>query len=133
MRLKLSLVVFVAALLAVPTAALAKKPSKPPKPATYVFHGTLSAYAPATGLTPGSVTILISQSNKAGRAFVGQPVTFTLAATTKVDPAGAAIADGDFGMIQVKGPGGITDPLVLGAVAPKLVEDETLLGETETD
>jgi hypothetical protein len=75
--------------------------------------------------------MVVSQANKAGRAFVGQTVVFMVAATTKVQPVGAAIADGDLGMIQVKGPSGLTDPLVLGAIAPKHVEDETLSGGVE--
>ena len=134
MRMKLSLVLAALAVLAVPMGALAKKPPKPPKPPkadTYVFHGTLSAYTAAVGATPGSITILVSQANKAGRVFVGQTVTFTVAATTKVQPLAAPIADGDLGMIQVKGPGGMTDPLVLGAVAPKQIEDETLSEDVE--
>jgi hypothetical protein len=130
MRMKLSLLLAALAVLAVPMGAPAKKPPKPPKNDTYVFHGALSAYTAAAGVTPGSITIVVSQANKAGRVFVGQPVTFTVAATTKVQPVGAAIADGDLGMIQVKGPGGMTDPLVLGAVAPKLVVDETLAETT---
>jgi hypothetical protein len=131
MRIKVFLALAAVAAFAVPTGALAvghgKKP-KPTKQTTYVFHGTLSAYTAAAGATSGSVTIVVSGSNKAGRPFVGQPVTFAVPSTTKVDPAGAAITNGDLGMIQVKGPAGMTDPLVLGAVAPKLVEDETLAG-----
>jgi hypothetical protein len=129
--MKLFLLLAAVVVLAAPAAAPAKKPPKPPKPPkteTYVLHGTLSAYT-AAGAAAGSITILVAKANKAGRAFVGQSVTFIVPATTKVEPAATASADGDLGMIQVKGPSGMTDPLVLGAVAPKQIEDETLLGD----
>jgi hypothetical protein len=128
MRTKVLLLALAVAALAVPAGAFAAKGGNGhgPKQATYQLHGTLSAYTAAAGVTPGSITIVVSKSNKAGRAFVGQTVTFTVASTTKVKPGGALIADGDLGSIQVKGAPGMTDPLVLGAVAPKLVVDETL-------
>src|SRR5258707_1260960 len=121
MRTKVLLLALAVAALAVPAGALADKgKGHGPKQATYELHGTLSAYTAAVGVTPGSITMLVSKANKAGRPFVGLTVTFTVASTTKVQPGGALIADGDLGAIQVKGLSGMTDPLVLGAVAPKL-------------
>jgi hypothetical protein len=120
LRTKIFLVVLAAAALALPTGSLAAK-----KKATYELHGTLSAYTAPVGTTPGSITILVSKANKAGRPFVGQTLVFVLDATTKVRPFGALIADGDLGAVQVKGAPNL-DATGLQAVAPKLVVDETI-------
>jgi hypothetical protein len=122
MRTKVFVVVLALAVLAVPVGALAAKGKKKD---TYQLKGTLSAYTAATDTTLGSITILVSKANKAGRPFVGQTLTFALDATTQIEPAAAAIVDGDQGFVQVKGAPGL-DATGLQAVVPKKVEDETL-------
>ena len=125
MRTKVLLILLAAAVLAVPAGAVASKSGHGPTKATYELHGTLSAYTAAVGATPGSITILVSKANKAGRPFVGLPLTFPVASTTKVKPTGALIVDGDLGAVQVKGARGL-DATGLQLLAPKLVVDQTL-------
>jgi len=94
---------------------------------TYELRGTLSAYAPAVGATNGSITILVSAANSAGQPFVGQTLTFAVSSATELEPAAAAIADGDRGKVRVKGAPGL-DATGLQALVAKEVEDETLDG-----
>lgn len=133
MRTKIILAVLAAAALAAPAGSLAAKGGNGKggkKKATYEMHGTLSAYTAPVGTTPGSITILVSKTNKAGRPFVGQTLVFVLDATTKIQPAGALIADGDLGAVQVKGAPNL-DATGLQAVVPKQVVDETLADAEE--
>ena len=110
MRTNVLLTLLAAAVLAVPAGALASRDGHGPKKATYELHGTLSAYTAAVGATPGSITILVSKANKAGRPFVGLALTFPVSSTTKVQPTGAVIANGDRGSVQVKGARGLSTP-----------------------
>jgi hypothetical protein len=116
--MKVVLAGLVAAALAVSPAFAAKKKD------TYELKGALSVYTAATDTTPGSVTILVSKANHAGEAFVGQTLTFSLSATTRVKLKGGAIADGDSGDVQVKGAPGL-DAAGLQALTPKQVVDKT--------
>jgi hypothetical protein len=130
MRTKIFLLALAVAALAVPAGALASQAGhgpKKPKKATYELHGTLSAYTAATDITPGSITITVSKANKAGRPFVGLPLTFVLDATTQVQPNGPAtvITDLDAGSVQVKGPANL-DAAGLQLLVPKQVVDEVV-------
>jgi hypothetical protein len=119
LRTKIFLLVLAAAALALPAGSLAAK-----KKSTYELKGTFSAYTAPVGLAPGSITILVRKTNKAGHAFVGQTLVFALDASTKVGPAGVVILDGDRGSVQVKGAPGL-DAIGLQAVVPRKVQDET--------
>ena len=132
MRTKVFLTLLAAAALALPAGALADKGGHGggQKQATYEFHGTLSAYTAAVGATPGSITILVSKANKAGRPFVGLTLTFPVSLTTKVEPTGAVIVNGDLGSVQVKGARGL-DAAGLQALAARQIEDETLGGDDD--
>jgi hypothetical protein len=96
-----------------------------PKPTTYELKGTLSAYTAAVGATNGSITILVTKANDAGKPFVGMTLTFPVSSTTTIDPTGGVIADGDRGEVQVKGTAGL-DATGLQALTPKEIEDDTL-------
>jgi hypothetical protein len=128
MRTKIFLLALAVAALAVPAGALAGHgPGGHGKKSTYELHGTLSAYTAATDITPGSITITVSKANKAGRPFVGLPLTFVLDATTQVQPNGPAtvITDLDAGSVQVKGPANL-DAAGLQLLVPKQVVDEVV-------
>jgi hypothetical protein len=129
MRKKIMLTFLAAAMLALPAGALADKGGggNGKSQATYQLKGTLSAYTAAVGTTPGSITILVSKGNNAGRPFVGQTLTFATNAATKVSPRGAAIANGDQGSVQLKGAAGLT-AAGLQALVPRHVQDETAGG-----
>jgi len=116
--MKVVLAGLVAAALAVSPALAAKKKD------TYELKGPLSAYTAATDTTPGSVTIVVSKANHAGAGFVGQTLTFTLSATTRVKLKGGAIVDGDKGDVQAKGAPDL-DATGLVALTPKQVVDKT--------
>jgi outer membrane receptor for ferrienterochelin and colicin len=118
MNKRVVLAVLAAAAVAVSPAFAAKKKD------TYELKGTLSAYTAAVDTTPGSVTILVTKSNKAGRPFVGQTLTFAVDATTRVKVKGGAIVDGDHGDVQVKGAPGL-DATGLQLLTPKQVVEKT--------
>ena len=118
METKVALSVIVAAAMVVSPAFAAKKKD------TYELKGTLSAYTAAAGTTPGSVTILVTKANQAGRAFVGQTLIFALDASTRVKTKGGGIVDGDQGDVQVKGAPGL-DVMGLEALTPKQVVEKT--------
>src|SRR4051794_30434726 len=101
---KVLLLFIAAAAMAVPAAALADHGhgGGGPRQATYELEGTLSAYTAASGPTNGSVTILVTKGNGAGRSFVGQTLTFPVSSATHVQARGGTIADGSRGKLQVK-------------------------------
>jgi len=122
------LVVLVAALL-VPSLALAKgKPADPgsqskaaPK-VMYVLRGTLTAYAPASGATNGSVTITVKSSNRHGASLKNLSLTFAVSSATKV--VGTFTAN-DNGIVKVRGAkAGLGDPSAFGAIVAKQVIDQ---------
>ena len=130
MRTKVLLTLLAAAALALPAGALADKGGHGgggPKQATYEFHGTLSGYLAAVGAAPGSITILISKANRAGRPFVGQTLTFPVSSLTKVEPTGGVIVNGDQGSLQLRGAAAL-GALGLQALTPRKIQDETLGG-----
>jgi hypothetical protein len=116
--LKKSALIFLAvALMATPAFAAKKKD-------TYNLKGALSAYTAAVDeSTPGSVTILVSKANKAGRPFVGQTLTFVVPFGTKVKTDADGILDGDVGNLLVQGAPGL-DATGLQALTPKLVVEQ---------
>ena len=108
---------FVLLALLIPGAALAKG-----KPTTgthtnhgkanvqYILHGRLSAYSAyvASPSTNGSITIMVSRSNRHGRVLKGTTLTFTgmVTSSTKVELANGVtvITDGDNGIVKVRAP-----------------------------
>jgi hypothetical protein len=110
---------FVLAALMIPGVALAKGPN--PKAGTHPNHGkakvmyvlkgmiyAYSAYDSSTS-TPGSITIDVNHSNRHGKLLVGQTITISLGANTKINlengvTAIAASQPGDLGMVKVRGP-----------------------------
>jgi len=113
------MIVVVVLALVVPSLALAAgKPTNPgqsqdqhgkaaPK-VMYVLKGTLSAYTAANGSTDGAITIKITRANRHGmnlKVLKGDTLTFAVSSSTKIVlHNGAAIADGDSGIVKVRGP-----------------------------
>lgn len=107
------LIILVAVALAIPTsAALGKgKPSSPGKSApkvVYILKGTLSGYTAynSSTSTNGNITILVTRSNRHGKALKRQTLTFTgeVTVSTKVGlhDGATTIADGERGVVKVK-------------------------------
>jgi hypothetical protein len=95
----------------------------------YVLKGTITAYTAASGSTNGSVSLLVEDANHHGAPLEGQTLTFAVASSTKVVlHDGAAVASGDRGLVQVRGPKRIaaTDNLatVLQALTARRVVDQ---------
>jgi len=108
---------FVIAALMIPSVALAK--GKPPTAGThtnhgkakvmYVLKGVIYGYTAfdSTTNTPGSITIVVNHSNRHGKLLVGQTITISTGANTKVllqngVTSIAATAPGDVGMVKVR-------------------------------
>ena len=104
--------------LAVPSLALAAKPTDPGKSqqphgkaapkVLYILKGTLSGYTAATATTPGQIWILVKHANRHGAALksLTTPLLFTLTASSKVTigQGRTAIGDGDQGIVKVRAP-----------------------------
>lgn len=108
---------FVLAALMIPSVALAKGPS--PKAGTHTNHGkakvmyvlkgmiyAYTAYDSSTN-TPGSITIDVNHSNRHGKLLVGQTITISLGANTKIELENgvtsiAAAQPGDLGKVKVR-------------------------------
>jgi len=106
------------AVAAVPAVAFAAKPSHPTTPAStnanshsttakvqFVLHGTLSAYTPANGATPGTITLTVKSANRDSTALKTMgSLTFVVPSSTKVVlHEGAAIApSGDNGIVKLR-------------------------------
>jgi hypothetical protein len=77
--------------LALPSIALAAKPTKAPTghngtaagTVRYVLRGTLWSYTPASATADGSITIHVTGSNHHGALLRGMDLTFAVAAKTK--------------------------------------------------
>lgn len=127
MRTRILIAVAAMGLLAAPAAALAshgKSKSRGKSHVTYELRGTLSAFTAAIGTTPGAITVHVTGGNRAGRAFVGDTLTFQLTRATRVETNdNGAIANGDRGEIQVKGPPGLGVAGIQKRI-PRQVEDE---------
>ncbi|HJQ49937.1 MAG TPA: hypothetical protein VJ838_05445 [Gaiellaceae bacterium] len=110
---------FAIAALMIPGVALAKGPN--PRAGThtnqgkakvmYVLKGMIYNYLAydAGTSTPGSITIDVKHSNRHGKLLVGQTITVTLGANSRVlmDNGVTSIAasqPGDSGMVKVRGP-----------------------------
>jgi len=108
---------FVIAGLMIPSVALAKGPN--PNAGThsnrgkakvmYVLKGMIYAYTAydSSTATPGSITIDVNHSNRHGKLLVGQTITITIGANTKVLLTNgvasiAAAQPGDRGMVKVR-------------------------------
>lgn len=105
------------AALMIPSVALAKGPN--PNAGTHTNHGkakvmyklkgmiyAYTAYDSSTN-TPGSITIDVNHSNRHGKLLVGQTITITIGANTKVLLTNgvasiAAAQPGDNGMVKVR-------------------------------
>jgi hypothetical protein len=107
---RIILLLAVAAFLA-PAAALAAKPPHPTTPATptvaYILRGTLTAYAPAVGNTPGSVQIKVKSAvsgtnHVAATAFKGQTVTLIVTSSTKVTLHNGVFTANDNGTVKFR-------------------------------
>jgi hypothetical protein len=110
---------FAIAALMIPSVALAKGPN--PNAGSHTNHGkakvmyvlkgmiyAYTAYDSATS-TPGSITIDVNHSNRHGKLLVGQTITITLGANSKVLMENgvtsiAAAQPGDQGMVKLRGP-----------------------------
>lgn len=105
---------FAVAAMMIPGAALAKGPH--PNKGThanhgkatvmYVLRGMIYAYTPATS-GPGSITIDVNHSNRHGKLLVGQTVTISIGAKTKIRlkngvTSVAASQPGDRGMVKIR-------------------------------
>jgi hypothetical protein len=130
MRTRLLIALALIGLLVAPAAALASHGSKGKtrshsmEQVTYELKGTLSAFTPVKGSTPGSITIHVTGGNEAGRAFVGDTLSFQLTMATRVETnENGTIANGDRGEIQVKGPAGL-DMAGIQKQIPRKVEDQ---------
>jgi hypothetical protein len=118
---KTLLLMLAAAVLALPVAAGAGV-AKGPKQATYQLEGALSAYTPAAGPGKGSITIVVTKANNAGRAFLGMTLTFAVSSSTHMSTKSqdGSIADGSRGQVQVKAAPG-ADAATLQAADAKSV------------
>jgi hypothetical protein len=127
--LKPTLLLTTLALVVAPAALAAKPPQHPsgaakPHAVTYVLHGALSHFSPATGSTPGSITLVVSASNHHGAALKGQTLKFALSAGSKVVfDADKQISDGERGLIQVRAPKN-TNATTLQTLTPRMVIDQ---------
>ncbi len=108
---------FVLAALMIPSVALAKGPNpnshtnRGKAKVMYVLKGMIYAYTAydSTTSTPGSITIDVNHSNRHGKLLVGQTITLTVGANTKVllkngVTAIAAAQPGDRGMVKIRAP-----------------------------
>ncbi len=116
MRKKLIATLVIA--LAIPSAALASKPSPPPgksgdphgkaqpKMVLYVLKGTLSAYTAATSGGNGSVTITITKANHYGSLLSANTPAVTFANVTMKTKVvlNGTFASGDLGVVKVRAP-----------------------------
>jgi hypothetical protein len=109
---------FAIAALMVPGAAFAKGPNHPNKgthpnhgkaKAMYVLKGMIYAYSAydSTNSTAGSITIDVKHSNRHGKLLVGQTITITVGAKTKLRLKNgvtsiATSQPGDRGMIKIR-------------------------------
>lgn len=106
---------FVLAALMIPSVALAKEPS--PKSHTnhgkakvmYVLKGMIYAYTAydSSTNTPGSITIDVNHSNRHGKLLVGQTISISVGANTKIRLLNgvtsiAAAQPGDIGKVKVR-------------------------------
>jgi hypothetical protein len=118
------------ALVGVPGAALAAKPTHPATPANshansnasntsatgtssnaktkgqsakvmFVLHGELGAYTAANGSTNGSITITVTSSNHESSALKTMTLTFPVSSRTKVE---GTVRSGDKGIVKVRAP-----------------------------
>jgi len=106
---------FALAALMIPSVAFAKAPTKGTHSnkgkakVQYILHGQLSAFSPFDSATStnGSITIVVSHSNRHGRALKGASLTFPMVtANTKVvlENGVTVITDGDLGIVKVRAP-----------------------------
>ena len=106
--------------LAIPTVALAAKPTNHSKAApkvTYILKGTLSTFAAASTTANGSVTINVTHSNYHAHALVGQALTFGIAMTTPTNLMGGTIINGAHGIVKFRAPLRESNTTLMAALA----------------
>jgi hypothetical protein len=112
--MKKLLPVAIAALM-IPGVAFAKAPTKGTHTnkgkakVQYILHGQLSAFSPfvSSTNTDGTITIMVTHSNRHGRVLDGQTLTFPMVtANTKVvlENGVTVITNGDLGIVKVRAP-----------------------------
>ena len=113
--MKKAIIPAVAAVLVVPSVALAKGPPSGKGPGShgkaapkvmYVLKGTLSGYSPASGSANGTLTITVMRSNRHGWALKGQDLSVQVSSATKIvlRHGASGITDGDRGIVKVRAP-----------------------------
>ena len=109
--MKKALILVFAALMIVPSVALAARTTPPTSHAPkvlYILKGKLSAYHAYDSVTPanGSITITINRANYHGRALHGQTLTFPVGPRTRVtlEDGVTTITDNDRGMVTIRAP-----------------------------
>jgi len=120
-----TLAIFVLAL-AIPSVALAAKPSTSPSKSkaapnvTYILKGTLWNYTAATTSADGSITIPVTHSNYHGRLLRGMDLSFTVSAKTTVSNRHGAtkISNGARGIVKFRGPLRVSNTTLMAALAP---------------
>ena len=132
MRKALTLLALLA--LAVPTVALAKKPTQPGKSAPkvqYVMKGTLTSFTASTGGADGSITFTVTKSNRERAGLKDKALTLLVKPSTKVvfDTDGELTA-GETVVVKVRELKRTTDAFTLlnGKEARQVIdqhEDET--------
>ena len=121
MRSKLALVAALV-LVGVPSVALAAHASSSAPMVTYVLHGNLSNYVPATPSSEGSITIKVTIAYQSVTPLKGMTLTFAVNANTKVVLRQGKIANGDRGVVKVRAPEGSTVTGLRGRTAFKVVD-----------
>src|SRR6476646_2385474 len=105
--------------LAIPTVALAAKPTNHSKAApkvTYILKGTLSDFAAASTTANGSVTIHVTHSNYHAKALVGQDLTFAVSMTTPTRLMGGTIINGARGIVKFRAPLKVSNTTLMTAL-----------------
>jgi hypothetical protein len=105
--------------LAIPTVALAAKPTNHSKAApkvTYILKGTLSDFAAASTTANGSVTINVTHSNFHARALVGQQLTFAVSMKTPTTLMGGTLINGARGVVKFRAPLRVSNTTLMTAL-----------------
>ena len=77
--------------------------------------------APSGGAN-GSITIMVSASNYAAKQLVHTTLTFAVSSKTKVTFKGSTIANGDRGVVKVRGPKKLTAATAQAIVAQQVID-----------
>jgi hypothetical protein len=108
--------------LAIPTVALAAKPTTHPNKGksapnvTYILKGTLSNFTAASTTADGSVTINVTHSNFHAHALVGQQLTFGVSMKTTTKLKGGTISGSAHGIVKFRAPLRVTNTTLMTAL-----------------